>query len=395
MTPMGLFSRLFRKKVQESVSSYEAQKKIAVSGNEQERKDLAACPSTSREILCYMAAKDDSGDVRLILAERLSRLLPDLSQDKRGSLYKYTVEALGVLALDEVLKVRMALSSVLKDYADAPHKLVGQLARDLERQVSEPILRYCVALPDEDLLEILGGYPESWAVQAIAARPSVSQPVAGAVIGTGDIPAGQILMENEGADISLEDLKLIVEAARAYPQWQKPVAMHKNLPPELVRDLAGFVDQSVRTLLLERTDFSAEDMEEIAETVKRRKDFADCSGNDAVVRAARYLKEKRLDDEMMADAMAVRDDAFVYAALAALLRATPEAIRQIFDLKSAKAIIALCWGAGFSMRTAFRMQQDIARIPHRELIYPRGGTDYPLSEEDLLWQLDFLGFRKV
>ena len=34
-------------------------------------------------------------------------------------------------------------------------------------------------------------------------------------------------------------------------------------------------------------------------------------------------------------------------------------------------------------------------VPPKELIYPRDGTDYPLSQDDIDWQLEFLGLKKA
>ncbi|HOO50052.1 MAG TPA: DUF2336 domain-containing protein [Alphaproteobacteria bacterium] len=397
---MGLFSSLFgsnRSKPTDngSASSFEEEKKIALNGSEAQRRELAVSPSTSREILCYMAVKDRNEDIRFILAERLAKLLPDLSTDKQGKVYKYIVEALSVLALDEVIKIRVALSSVLKDYADAPPDIVKKLARDIERQVSEPILRYCLALPDEDLLDILKTAPKDWAIEAIAERPVISQPVSGAVLDTGNIKAGHRLIENSGADISLDDLKRIVEKAKDYPEWQKPIAMRKNLPKEIMQELTGFVEKSVKTILLDATDYSQEEMDEITTNVVRRVEFADEKREKVQDRVLRYYKEGRLDNEIIQDALSVRDTDFVICSLAALIGTTAQTIREIIQMKSAKAVVALAWKAGLSMRTALRLQQELAQIPHTDIIYPRGGTDYPLTDDDLNWQLDFMNLGQT
>lgn len=392
---MGLFSSFLSKKGK--ASSLEEEKKIALNGSDQERMSLAKNPKASNEIICYMAVKDNNADIRLTLAGRLVSLLPDLSKDKHSSLYKYAVEALGVLALDEVLKIRVVLSSVLKDYADAPPDVVGKLARDLEREVSEPILKFCLALPDKDLLEILKAHPAEWAVQAIASRPKLSQMVSGAVIETEDREAGRILIENKGADLSYDDLKLIVERAKDYPEWQKPIAMRKNISAELAKELIGFVDQSVKNILLERTDFSVDLTEELTEIVKRRKKFADRMNMEgsAEDRVLSYLREGKLDDEAIGDALAVRDKEFVVVAFSALLKTSKINVQKVCEMKSAKSLVAICWKAGFSMRTCLKIQQEMAQIPHKELIYPRGGTDYPLPPEDMNWQLDFMGIGTV
>ncbi len=415
---MGIFSKLFGEKNKAEI--YEAEKNIALSDNVKDRLKVAKNPQTHQEILFYMAqadgnaevrlavarnkatpvqasevlSKDKSEDVRLALAGRLATLLPDLSRDKQGQLYKFAVEALGNLALDEVLKVRVALSSALKECADTPPSVAGQLARDVEREVSEPILRFCVALSDDDLLDILKSHPASWAVQAVASRPQIAAPVSQAVIDTNDIAAGRILMENKGADISLETLKDIVEKSRQYPEWQKPIAMKKALSPELIRELAGFVDLSVRNVLLERTDFDAGLMQDVSTTVQRRIDFMGQAGNETLEqRVLRLYKAGKLNDEIFGDALSMRDKDFVSIGLAALLKTSKENIDKIFAMGAAKPVVAICWKAGLSMRFALRLQQDMAKVPHTELIYPRGGTDYPLSEADIKWQLEFLGFQ--
>jgi uncharacterized protein (DUF2336 family) len=319
-------------------------------------------------------------------------LLPDLSQDKQSQLYKFAVEALGNLALDEVLKVRMALSSALKDRTDAPPQVAGQLARDIEREVSEPILRFCVALSDDDLLDILKSHPASWAVQAIASRPQIAAPVSQAVIDTEDVPAGVILMNNVGADISIETLKDIVEKSKHYPEWQKPIAMKKTLTAELAKELAEFVDLSIRNVLLERTDFDVDMMEDVAGIVQRRIDFMGQGGEGSVEdRVLRFYQSGKLNDDILNDALSMRDKDFVIVGLAALLNIRRAEVDKIMAMGAAKPIVAMCWKAGVSMRFALRVQQEVAKVPHKELIYPRGGTDYPLNDADLKWQLDFLG----
>lgn len=399
---------------------YESEKTIAKSDDVAARLKLAKNPKTHQEILYYLAendpdpevrravalngttpvqastllAQDKDIDVRLALAERLVKLLPHLGTDRQSQLYAFAVQALGTLAMDEVLKIRVALSSTLKDHGDTPAKVAGQLARDIEREVSEPILRYCAALDDKELLDILSGHPASWAVQAIAGRQIVSAPVSAAVIDTDDVPAGVILMGNNGADISLETLGQIVEKSKHVPQWQKPVAMRKNLPADLARELATFVDQSVRNILLDNTDLKAEDLEEISKIVRRRLDFMDEAGASTETleqKVRRMAREGRLGDETIADALAVREKDFVVVALAQLAKTNRGTIENIVAMKAPKPLVAVAWRAGLSMRTALQLQKELANIPSKELLLPRGGTDYPMDDKELKWQLEFLG----
>ncbi|MCB1531016.1 MAG: DUF2336 domain-containing protein [Rhodospirillales bacterium] len=405
---------------QRSKKQYDKEKEIAKTGSEKSRLSLARNSRTHQEILYYLAEKDPSAkvreavarnkatpvhagtilasdedvDVRMALAGRLVGLLPELSHDRHSQLYAYTVQALATLALDEVLKVRKALASTLKDHAHAPPKIAGQLARDIEREVAEPILRFCAALEDSDLLDIIKTHPAGWAVEVIAQRDIVSAPVSEAVIDSGNVSAGTFLIENKGAQITPALLEHIVERAREYPEWHESIVTHQVLPPKMAKKLAGFVDEKVRETLLVNGRFDAETTEEIAEVVRRRIEFEGAekrSGGSAIERVRRLAEEGGLEEAAISDALAMRDHEFVIVALAALAGTGAANIRKVFDMKTPKGICAVCWKAGLSMRMALRLQQEIGKIPSKELIYPKGGTDYPLSKEDMNWQIDFLG----
>ncbi|MEM7650560.1 MAG: DUF2336 domain-containing protein [Pseudomonadota bacterium] len=400
--------------------TYEEQRDALKSANVRERLSLASNSKTNREILYYLAEKDPSAkvrkavvqnkampvqvstilagdsdsDVRLALAARLVDLLPDVSEDKQSQLYAFVVQALGTLALDEVLKIRVALSSTLKDHAHTPPKIAGQLARDVEQQVSEPVLRFCAALSNEDLIDILKSHPASWVIEAIADREEVSEEVSEAVIETRDEHGGAALIGNEGADITQSLLHTIVEIARTLPEWQKPIAVRKSLPASVAKDLAEFVDASVRELLMNRSDFDDKETEEIAAVFRRRVDFvAEAQDEKPRDRLKRLIKEEALNEEVISDALAMRDYEFAALAIAHKAGTTPEKVSTIFDMKAAKPIVALAWHAELSMRMALQLQKEIGEVNPREIIYPKGGTDYPLEEKDIIWQLEFLGLK--
>src|SRR5262245_32506782 len=83
---------------------------LATTGGPEMRRVVALNPSTPVHASTLLAT-DDSQDVRLALAGRLVELLPDLSGERYSQLYAYAVQALGMLAQDEVFKVRKALST--------------------------------------------------------------------------------------------------------------------------------------------------------------------------------------------------------------------------------------------------------------------------------------------
>lgn len=400
----------------------EDERRIAQQGGEKERVLLAGDERTSQEILQYMAehdasdkvrkklaanpstplqvaatlSQDKNPDIRYAMAKRLVTILPSLDEETYSQLYAFVVQSLGMLALDEVLKIRKALAETLKDYAKTPPPIAAQLAKDLEREVAEPILRFCMAVPDKDLMDILKSHPSNWAAEAIAGRKTLSRDVSRAVFDTGNIRAGKILLQNAGAEVSKDLLEEIIIRAREYPEWHKPIAMHKVLSPLMAQKLAAYVDKSVRSVLLARSDLDAQTIAEISAIMLRRMDFEEekrksQDKTNPIERAEQMFRRGDLTEEVLSDAVVMRDRDFGYAALALCAGTTIENIKKVFDARAPKSICAVCWKAGFSMKLALKLQQYFGRIPHSALIYPRGGVDYPQSEAELKWQLEIIG----
>lgn len=403
--------------------SYEAARTLAEGGSERQRLSLAKDTQTHKEILYYLAKHDPSDkvrqavaknhttplqvapiqavdpnvDVRLALAARLVKLLPDLSQDKHSQLYAFTVQALGSLALDEVLKVRKALAETLKDHAHCPPQVAIQLAKDLEREVAAPILKFCVTLSDADLLEIVQQHPAAWAVEDIARRKKIPPLVSAAIAEKKNDTANQLLLYNPGAELTSDTLEVIVERAREFPEWHQPLAVHKMLSKRAALYLATFVDKAIQSMLMARRDFDEETTREITHVVRRRVEFEEdwkAQGDETgQARALRLYKKGQLDESVLSDALAIREHEFVIEALALLASAPRSAIDRTVELKAPKPFAAICWKAGIGMRLCLRLQQEIVRIPHKDLLYPKGGTDYPMTDEELRWQLEFLGIK--
>lgn len=402
---------------------YEEQKKLAQSGTVKERLTLAKSSKTNKEILFYLAeydpvaivrknvaknkatplqasqflASDSYEDVRLALSSRLVKLLPSLSIDKQSQLYAYTVQALGTLALDEVLKIRKSLAVTLKDSVYAPPAVAAQLARDIEREVAEPILRFCVSLSDDVLVDIVKNHPEKWAAEAVAQRPKISAILSKAIIKTNNKKAGKYLIENKGAVIDEDVLHEIIIRAKEFPEWHQPLVSHHALPQDMARQLARYTDARIRKLLQDKGGFELDESEIVTEATRRRikleEQISKRTDNELEKEIHDLALNNQLDEEIIADHLALRDRDFVYAALSYKINVPVPKMQKAFSLKKAQIVCAVCWKAGLSMRFAFRVQQELVGISHKDLIVPKDGTDYPLSEKDMRWHLEFLDIR--
>lgn len=419
---IGWLKKLMGSKVQLSKADLArqraAQRARLKSGNTDDMRDLAGDAATDPEILYYLAKSDDAQvrravainaatpvqastmlandrdiDVRFALAARLIELLPELSEDKYSQLYAYTVQALGVLAQDEVIKIRQALSSALKDFAKAPPTVVARLARDVERIISEPILRFCVALADDDLLDILSQHPEPWMISAIAGRPVVSDDVSGAVVRTGDTAATGLLISNKGASLSADTLQTIIDKARTYPEWHQSVALRPELTVDLAQQLAGFVGEAVLTVLEKRSDFDAPTRHQVVDIVKRRLAYQRGGGESGADKVARYVRDGALTPEVIHDAAVWQDWDFFYAALSVRSGINPDILRKMMTSGAAKPLITACYCAQIPMRMCIEFQRIVGKLQPRNLVYAKGGTDYPLTAQDMTWQLEFFGIK--
>lgn len=356
----------------------------AVAGNK-------ATPSSANIIL----AQDEDEDVRLILARRLVQLLPDLSEDEQAEIYASTVQVLHILAEDKVTNIRVALSSSLKDVAKTPPDLARKLAADIEREVSEPILRFSVSLSDEDLMAIIAMNPMSWKVSSIAERKNVSADVSDAVLETGNIEAGEKLLNNKQAKIHSETLRNILQKAQEIPSWHQASIKKQRLPGRVSHMLNNLIGGTLNDFLSIKTPMDNKTRQDVINTAARRIDWIENTDRDesSAMRVRRLASEGKLTEDIISDALAWHDHEFVIHALGYKIGVSPVVIRRVLDTQSAKATLALCKRANLSMQSAIKIEQQIAKVPTSKMLYAKGGKDYPITEDEVKWQLEFFGIE--
>ncbi len=73
---------------------------------------------------------------------------------------------------------------------------------------------------------------------------------------------------------------------------------------------------------------------------------------------------------------------------------TEDVVHKVLSARSAKGLVAVAWKGGLSMKLAVAIQQRMARIPPAEVLAPVKGANYPLSEDEMRWQLEFFGEQR-
>jgi len=344
-------------------------------------------------------AADVSEDVRCDLAAKIARLTPGLSSDDRDRIRIFTLEALEMLARDEIVRVRQVLAEALKDVANAPCHVIQRLARDSELAVAEPVLAFSPLLNDDDLLEIIRSPAVAGAAATISRRAGVSEAVSEAIAGSEDWDAVAVLLANPSAQIREETLDQLIDGARRAPVIQMSLALRPSLPLRATQKLANFVADAVLAALMRRDDLDADTAALVGDTVRQRMREAASDekieskkarkapgGSDEV---ERLFKEGKLNDARISAEMTSGNRAFVSQAMALKSGLPAAVVERIAAARSAKAVTALAWKAGFSMCFALKLQARFGNVPSSEILQPRDGFDFPMSEEDMTWQLDF------
>ena len=406
--------------------SYEDAKRLARFGSLAERQHLAARADAPPEILFFLAAdtaehvrrelagnsatpgkadlalcQDADAGVRQRLVTKTAERVPGNDQAKPVEIEKLTLEVLSRLAADDAVPVRKALAEALHDRRHAPVTVVRTLARDSETAVAAPVLKHSPTLTDDDLLEIVSAPTSKGALGAIASRGEVSPRVADAIAQSNDVGAITTLLANDSAQIREETLDQLLDQAPQQERWHQPLVHRPKLHAGAVRRLAKFVALSLVEVLAERDDVLGPTAEEVTGVLRERLMKSEMAEpldagparapEDDRARARRLARTGGLAEDMLDGAIAEGRREFVAAGLAQLAGLDDDTVEHILQSQSARAVVALVWKTGLSMRVAMKIQLQLARIPPQAVISSRGGSNYPMSREEMAWQLQFFG----
>ncbi len=338
---------------------------------------------------------DKDEEVRCELARKIARLVPGLPEDAQVKLREQMETILEKLADDYLPRVRQIVAEEIKHSDNVPKRIALRLANDLEQVVRAPILEYSPLLSDDDLLQIMASGIVNGAMAPIAKRQHVSEPVSDAIVASLDVSAVAALLANKNAQIREETLDAIIDQAEDIYRWHKPIVMRPELPLSAVRRVAGFVASSLLSILLERDDLNLDKettdilKKSIRERIGTEEALSETDDQKIGVSARQAFDAGQLTDADISAAATANRSEFVIEALA-LKSGIPELLtRRIIDASSGKAITALVWKAGLSMRTALEVQKTTGHVPRADLVLARNGVDYPMDAEEMRWHLQY------
>ena len=298
----------------------------------------AVPPETDRKL-----SRDRDARVRELVARKLSAALCERPE---------AMQVLCDLVSDVAKSVRVTVAQALRDRADAPRPAILSLAWDKEETVAEPVILSSPVLTENDLVDLVRGAPTTSAATAVANRATVQETVSDAIAASADPRAIQALLENPSAQIREAALDALAASASAGSAWSSALASRQSQ-----------MRASPKTSPVE-----------------------------TCMREARKLADAGLLTEQ-AFLAAVRngDDTLSKAILAVAADVRFATVEQAASLRSSRGLISLTWSAGFSMRAATAAQSALGSLAPGEVLGAAPGGGFPMSPEEMRWQLSFLG----
>ena len=402
---------------------YDGVKDLASHPDAEVRASLASNPDTAAEILYFLAddpsavvrcavagnpntprqadtllSRDSDYTVRCLLARKI--VGAGLPKDDRSQLWRMGFTILETLTRDAMVRVRRTLAEAIKDQATAPRPIILELARDPEQEVAGPILRDSPVLTESDLIDIASGDAPDWAQTAISERKTVEAGVSEAIVARGNVPTVTSLLKNKRAVIDDSTIERVVDGAENIVEWHEPLIARPSLPGGAITKLARFVAAPLLSVLRSRKDLDpqvAKGVDTAAQSrgmkVRKppvRKPAPRKAGGKKRSRAGQLFEKGQLTDEAVSVALEMADDEFVISALALRAGISRVSAKHILESRSPRTVTALCWKAGHSMRFALEVQKRISRIPPNQLLYAHDGIEYPMSPDEMDFQLELV-----
>lgn len=331
----------------------------------------SAAPDADRRLLT-----DDDERVRILLGGKLATLLPGLARAGQEAALAHVCDILAMLADDVAARVRTAMAHTLTAMPEAPREVLLRLARDPLHLVSDPVLRLCPLLTEQDLLGLLATPPHDHVSHSIAARAGLGADIADHIAAHAHHDAVRVLLQNRSATIKEATLDALVGRAVDYPEWHGPLVRRPSLPAGAFRALLSLVADDLRAVLAMHVSLPPE----LAQALGLR-----LAGDDEA-EAPLLMGEGGLGADELADAVAAGDLVRAVTALAALADVPEYWVERAVSMRSSKGVTSLAWQAGLLPDTA----QELLALFGLPLCPTARNGGFPFTAKEMTWQVELL-----
>jgi uncharacterized protein (DUF2336 family) len=368
------------------------------------RASLALNPALPDDVIAVLAADTDAR-VRTIMSRKLAALTPQLPNEARRRVQNDAVASLTTLVAEAALRVRASIAESVRDMPDGPRDIILRLAHDPAVMVCEPVILFSPMLTQEDMVMLIASGPPPTTVMAVANRPGIGTSVSDAIVGSAEPAAIRALLCNPTAQIREATLDALAAQSEQYADWQEPLVRRAHLSPRAQRMLAEIVTGHLLEALAARSDLDPKVSQGLRVSLawngsgtgrppSRRDDnvpLADVAPAAALAQAEQLHKAGRLDDYAILDALRTNKLITARAMLAVRAGATVPIVERACTLRSARAVVSLAWQGGLSAQTAVLLQTMLGNLAPDQVLRPDEKSGFRLSEDEMRWQMAFLG----
>jgi uncharacterized protein (DUF2336 family) len=372
------------------------------------RASLALNPALPEQVIAILEADTDAR-VRAILSRKLGALTETLPKETSKRIHEEAVASLTAMVADAALRVRANIAEAVRDMPDGPRDIILRLAHDPAVMVCEPVILFSPMLTQEDLVTLIACGPPQSTILAVANRPRIGPEVSDAIVGAADPAAIRALLCNQTAQIREATLDALAAQSEEHTDWQEPLVRRPHLPPRAQRMLAEIVTGHLLETLAARSDLDPKVEEMLRSALTQagprssgmaRRPTGEMVGaepdpREALAQAEMLKQSDRLDDHAIVNALRNNELISAKAMLAVKAAVVLPVVERACELRSAKAIVSLAWKAGFSPQTAVVLQTMLANLMTAQILRPLNGSGFALSEDEMRWQLTFLGAADI
>lgn len=316
--------------------------------------------------------------------ERLLIRLVDLCNGSADDLRAPRVQALlSQVFFDLVFQaeydIRLRLAENISTAEWAPSALINILAFD-DIEIARPIIARSPILEDPDLIRLIVEATLEHQIE-VARRPDISPKVVQAILQAAKPEVMTALAGNETAQVSEDDLYVLVQKAEDVDSLRTPLAEHPGLNDELAGYLYAWVGAALRKSLAARFEL---DVKALDRALDASVEQAKAGGPRTQSMRSDESEEERRDRQLVAKldmsgqlrpsyllkALKERKLSLFVVALASLGRFDTPAIRKAVNGKTAEALALACASVGVD-RTVFPTVLSSVRELNKGL--PGGG----------------------
>jgi uncharacterized protein (DUF2336 family) len=290
------------------------------------------------------AIQHGSPERRVLMLERITTLFIDGAEGFGEDVVGLFDHVLGCL-IDEIeTKARAELATRLAPVANAPVKLMRQLAADDEIAVAGPILRQSPRLNEVDLIGI--AHTKSQAhLLAISSRSGIAEPVTDVLVKRGDRDVARNIARNRTARLSEVSFAALVGQAQSDEILAEGMALRPDIPPRLFRELLLKATDVVQQRLLASANAAAQAeikrvLAKVSGEVASKSRPRDYSAAQRVV--AELRKEGRLNEPQLVEFAKTGRYEETVASLELLCRVPIDVVDRLMSGDRPDPILILC-----------------------------------------------------